>query len=107
DHFIQLKGVQAQIPDLAHEAVLSIVGETSAEGSAYLGLMKQSPLGELLGHVLDEATTDGLWRVPLDLTIPLTRAEETSVKGSILFAGSRLSLMPGTPGFTKLTGKLD
>ncbi|MGB3288490.1 MAG: YhdP family protein [Burkholderiaceae bacterium] len=104
---IQLKNVQARIPDIEENSILGIQGETTAKGEAYLALMDHSPLGGLLDGIFDEASADGVWEVPLTLSIPLLHSRDTTVQGSIRFSGSTLRLMPEMPPFRKLTGSLD
>src|SRR3546814_19765275 len=77
---IQLSNVRARIPDLNHESILSIQGDTTASAMSYLSLMRHSPLGGLLEHVFDAAQGDGDWSIPLQLTIPLRRVRDTSVR---------------------------
>src|SRR3546814_11578976 len=55
---IQLKNVQARIPNIEENSVLGIQGETTAKGEAYLALMAHSPLGEMLDGIFDQASTD-------------------------------------------------
>ncbi|MFW7343634.1 YhdP family protein [Pollutimonas sp. H1-120] len=104
---IQLKNVQAHIPNIEENSVLGIQGETTAKGEAYLALMTHSPLGELLDGIFDEASADGVWEVPLSLSIPLLHSRESTVQGAIRFSGSTLRLMPEMPPFQKLTGTMD
>lgn len=104
---IQLKNVQARIPNIEENSVLGIQGETAAKGEAYLALMAHSPLGELLDGIFDEASADGVWEVPLSLSIPLLHSRDTTVSGAIRFSGSTLRLMPEMPPFRQLTGSMD
>src|SRR3546814_18896314 len=87
---IQLKNVQARIPNIEENSVLGIQGETTAKGEAYLALMAHSPLGEMLDGIFDQASTDGVWEVPLSLSIPLLHSRDSTVQGSIRFSGSTL-----------------
>lgn len=104
---IQLRNVVAHIARMDHDPLLTIVGETTAEASHYLALMKHSALGGLLGGVFNEASADGVWDVPLKLNIPLAHARQTTVEGAIHFAGGALRLAPEMPPFTQVDGVLD
>lgn len=106
-HDIQLSQVTARIPNIEENSVLSIDGATTGKGEAYLALMTHSPLGEMLDGVFNEASADGVWEVPLSLTIPLLDSHDTTVEGAIHFAGSNLHLMPEMPVFTQVRGTLD
>lgn len=103
---IRLHEVRADIPDIEMESILEIDGLTSARAEAYLALMSHSPLGDLLDGIFAQSSADGMWQVPLSLTIPLARPEDTTVKGAIEFAGSTVRLAPGMPEFTKVKGVL-
>jgi uncharacterized protein (TIGR02099 family) len=103
---IRLKEVRARIPNLEHESVLTVQGDTSGQAASYLALMAHSPLGGLLDHVFDESSADGDWQVPLSLSIPLAHAHDTTVDGAIVFAGNTVTLMPGMPALSDTRGKL-
>lgn len=107
EHAIQLSNVQARIPNIERDSVLSVTGDTQAQGQAYLGLMTHAPLGKMLDGVFNEASTDGIWHVPLALTIPLLHSRDSTVKGAIHFSGNTLRLSPDIPALTQVTGTLD
>lgn len=104
---IELKDVHARIPNIEHDSVLTIQGQTTAKAQAYLALMTHSPLGQMLDGAFDEARADGAWEVPLELSIPLLHSRDSTVRGSIHLSGSALRLMPEMPVFTKVTGSLE
>ncbi|MCC2595306.1 TIGR02099 family protein [Pusillimonas sp. MFBS29] len=104
---IQLHDVQARIPDLESDPVLSIAGETTAPASTYLALMTHSPLGEMLDRQFNDSTATGNWDVPLALTIPLMHSRDTTVKGSIRFTDNDVRLTPEMPAYTNVKGTLD
>ncbi len=103
---IQLRQVQARIANLEHSPVLTVKGDTSAPADSYLALMTHSPLGEMLGHVFDQASASGQWEVPLALTIPLTHAKDSEVEGAIHFAGNTVKLSPQMPVLSGTEGEL-
>src|SRR5690606_32250268 len=104
---LALHNVQALIPNLEHDATLSIEGNTSGQAPAYLALVHGSPLGKLIGGVLDEATASGEWSVPLKLSIPLMHSIDTTVKGSVIFGQeASLRMMPEMPWLEKISGAL-
>ncbi|NYT57439.1 TIGR02099 family protein [Alcaligenaceae bacterium] len=104
---IQLHDVQARIPDLEENPVLSIIGDTAAPASTYLALMAHSPLGEMLDEQFNESSATGDWEVPLALNIPLMHSRDTTVKGAIHFTDSDVRLTPEMPLFTNVKGILD
>lgn len=106
DKWVALTQVKALIPDLAHDPVLTVEGETRGDSDAYLALMTHSPLGSLLDHVFDETQAEGSWQVPLSLTIPLTHGADTTVRGELQFDGGTVQIMPGMPDVGGVTGRL-
>ncbi|AEC19972.1 hypothetical protein PT7_1432 [Pusillimonas sp. T7-7] len=104
---IQLNDVEARIPNLAEDSVLSITGQTQADSSVYLALMTHTPLGSMLDGQFNETRATGTWSVPLALTIPLMHSRDTTVKGAIHFSGGDLRLTPEMPVFSKVTGTLE
>src|SRR5690606_22567864 len=63
---LTLRDVRAGIADLEHDATLTVKGDTAGSASAYLALVRNSALGKLLDGVLDEASGQGEWSVPLE-----------------------------------------
>nr|WP_257215260.1 YhdP family protein [Pollutimonas harenae] len=104
---IQLHDVQARIPNLEKNSVLSITGQTQADGNTYLALMTHTPLGGMLDEQFNETRATGVWSVPLALTIPLMHSRDTTVKGAIHFSEGDLRLTPEMPVFSKVTGTLE
>ena len=107
DQAVDLEQVQAEIPDMEHQATLRVQGRTQGEAPAYLAMMNHSPLGRLLDHALDQASGTGRWQVPLALTVPLYAASQTEVSGSVAFDGADFALRPGVPPLQRLRGTLD
>ncbi|MYN11904.1 TIGR02099 family protein [Pusillimonas sp. TS35] len=104
---IALRDVQARIPNIEHEPILTVKGNTIASASAYLALMKYSPLGGLLDDSFNDTSATGEWRVPLSLMIPLTRGEDTEVDGAIHFDGNAVRLLPDMPVLSDIRGTLN
>ncbi|OZI57948.1 TIGR02099 family protein [Bordetella genomosp. 1] len=103
---ITLGKVHATIPDMEHNAMLTVEGDTHAPVAAYLALAAQSPLGGLLDGALDEAQGQGDWRVPLKLEVPLLDTDATRVAGRIVFNGGSFRFMPEIPNFSQIQGEL-
>lgn len=101
---IALSGVQARIPDLEHEATLTVSGHSTAPGDAYMSLIRHSPLAQLLGGIFDEARAGGQWQVPLALTVPLLHSHDTQVQGRVDLHQGSLQFLPQAPVFQDLDG---
>ncbi len=107
DQTVTLGAVTASIPDMEHQAELTVVGETSGTVPAYLALAGSSPLGQLLDGALDEARGTGNWRMPLKLKVPLMNTDDTQVEGKIQFADNTFTFMPEMPLLSQMHGDLD
>jgi uncharacterized protein (TIGR02099 family) len=106
DQIIAMKALQARIPDMEHEPVLSVSGQTSAPAAAYLALIQRSPLGEMLNGVFDEAKVTGDWQVPLAITVPLLHSHDTQVQGRVDVQQTSLQFLPHAPAFQDLEGQV-
>ncbi|CUJ20336.1 YhdP family protein [Achromobacter xylosoxidans] len=104
---VTLGAVTASIPDMEHNAQLTVNGETSGPVPAYLALSESSPLGQLLDGALDEARGTGTWRMPLKLKVPLMNTDDTQVEGKIQFADNTFTFMPEMPLLSQMHGDLD
>lgn len=102
-----LGAVTATIPDMEHQAELTVDGQTSGPVPAYLALAGNSPLGQLLDGALDEARGTGNWRMPLKLKVPLMNTDDTQVEGRILFADNTFTFMPEMPLLSQMHGDLE
>lgn len=98
--------LQADIKNLERQSELVVSAQSQAPASSYLGLMPQTPLGDLLGNTFEQAQGRGNWSVPLTLRVPLLHSEDTQVQGAIQFAGAELRLMPEVPWLRALRGEL-
>jgi uncharacterized protein (TIGR02099 family) len=107
DTEILLSNLSARIPDLEHESVLTVGGNTHAPGEAYIALLQRSPLADMLDGLFKYADGSGQWAVPLSLIIPLHRGRDTKVDGEVRFAeDGELRLRAEIPPFQKLSGAL-
>lgn len=103
---IELSDVDARIPNIEEDSVLDIEGRGRADAEAFLSLIEESPLGRLLDGLFDEAEGEGLWEVPIALTVPLTDTDETTVKGEVIFNKAGLRLGKAFPALSELDGRL-
>src|SRR5690606_16915800 len=103
---IQLSDVAARIPNIERDSVLVVEGLGQAPASAFLELIRESPLDALLDGMFQQAQGDGQWQVPIALTIPLTNVSATAVQGEVKFDKAALSIDPAYPALTQLSGRL-
>ncbi|HLT98584.1 MAG TPA: YhdP family protein [Burkholderiaceae bacterium] len=103
---IELRDVEASIPDIERDSVLSVKGSSRAPAAAYIALLQKSPLATLLDGMFDAAQGAGIWEVPIALTIPLTHSADTRVQGEVVFNKGKLQWSPEVPVLSDLSGRL-
>lgn len=103
---IVLQDISTRIVSMEQHALLRLEGLSEAPAESYLGLVKQSPLNQLLGGVLADSRVGGDWRVPLRLQIPLDDVDSTTVQGGIQMERGMYQYMPEAPPMTELKGEL-
>jgi uncharacterized protein YhdP len=89
-------GVEAQIPDLSH-SVVSVAADARGPLSELLAFVAQSPLGEMTGKALAQATGTGNGELRLRLQLPISQLTASKVQGSLKLAGSDVRITPDTP----------
>lgn len=103
---IELKAASVDIADMAHQPVLRVQAQSLADAPLVLGLVRQSPLNELLSGALQPAQASGPVLTRFALQLPLLDLNNTRVQGSVQFNGNDLRMLPGTPWLNKLYGTL-
>ena len=106
DDLIELRDVDARIPDIEDDSVLHVDGVGEAQAPAFIALIRESPLGAWLNDMLGNTKGEGRWQVPISLTIPLTDTGATKVAGEVVFDKAQLLLDPALPKLADLSGRL-
>lgn len=104
---IELKGVNGEIADLAHDPALVIEGGGRGPLADALRFVASTPIDAWLSHALKDATGSGAADLKLALRIPLGDAAHTSVDGSIALAGNELRLRPDIPPLSAARTRID
>lgn len=94
---IELKGVQGEIADLAHDATLVISGGGRGPLTDALRYVASTPIEGWLSHALQQASGSGAADLQLALHIPLHDSRHTRVRGSVALAGNDVRLRPDIP----------
>lgn len=103
---IKLRDVNAQISNIERDSVLTVEGIGEAPATAFLALLRESPLNRLLDDVFKGAHGGGQWEVPIALTIPLSDISSTQVQGGVVFDQGNLQLADGVPALSNLQGRV-
>ena len=103
---LQLQAIQAQIPDMAQQAVLDVSAENKGPATQVLGLVQKSPIDKLLGSALHDAQASGHVQTRFKLNIPLLAAHNTKVQGTVVLGGNDLRMTAAIPAFEKTQGSV-
>lgn len=104
---VALSNLQANIPDLSTNAMLTITADGAATSKDITDLMLQSSLADSLGQILNkDVIVDGKLATRLSLYIPLNDGSQTRAKGNVFLKGNTLSIPAINLEFTKTDGVL-
>ncbi|MFZ5550665.1 MAG: YhdP family protein [Pseudomonadota bacterium] len=104
---IELKGVNGEIADLAHDPALVIGGGGRGPLTDALRFVGATPIDTWTSHALKEATGTGQADLQLALRIPLNDAAHTTVRGSVTLAGNEVRLRPDIPVLSGARTRID
>lgn len=103
----RFKSVKAIIPVLdADDPVLEITGTAEGQVNDAIRFVNNSPVFKLTDGFTNDMRANGLGRLELQLRIPLTNIDASSVKGSYQILNAGLSA-PALPDLSGINGKLD
>ncbi|WP_367848093.1 YhdP family protein [Rhodoferax sp. WC2427] len=99
----QMAQAEARIADLGHSVV---VFKAQGRGplADMLGVVNRSPLAEITGQALAQATASGLADLQLRLQLPIASLDKSKVQGSITLGGNDVQITPGSPALARARG---
>lgn len=90
---VSLSNLQADIPNLTKNAVLTITAQGLADSKQLTNLMLQSTLADSLGKLLDsDVVIDGNLATDLKLSIPLSDGSKTRATGKVYLSDNSVTL---------------
>jgi uncharacterized protein (TIGR02099 family) len=101
---LQLSRIEAHIPDFMNTTTVIVSFEARGPAATLLGVVNQSPIGEMTGKALTRATINGDATGRVRLNLPLATLEQSRVQGSVTLAGNDLRMTPDTPQLGKARG---
>lgn len=104
---LRLGPLQARIGHLASDGVVEVNGQAEGPLASMLAVVNHSPLAELTGQALTQASANGPGVLKLHLAVPLAQTDRTSVKGQLSLAGNDLQISPDTPLLARTRGRVD
>ncbi len=100
---LQVRKVEAQIPDLKH-ATVSVNAQMHGALSQALAIVNGSPVGAMLGQALRRAVASGSADYKLKLSLPIATIDKSLVQGSVTLSGNDLQITPDTPQLARARG---
>jgi len=102
---VRISRANAQIPNLFQGATVDVNAEAKGPLGEVLSVMVNgSPLGEMTGHALKQASASGNADLQLKLRLPLMEVHKTGVQGKITLAGNDLQIAPDLPRLSRARG---
>ena len=103
---LQFSNLRADIADLAHQPVVEVQADVRGPAQPALRLVRQSPLGQMLGGTLDQAQATGTLSHRLRLSIPVLQSAQTRVQGTVQLQDNDVQLMPQVPLIERARGQV-
>ena len=100
---LQVTKVDALIADL-NDATVTVTAELKGALTEGLGIVRNSPLGSMIGNALDRAVASGNADYKLKLSLPIGAIEKSTVLGSVTLANNELQITPDTPKLSRARG---
>ena len=100
---LQATKVDALIADL-NDATVTVTAELKGALTEGLGIVRNSPLGSIIGNALDRAVASGNADYKLKLSLPIGAIEKSTVLGSVTLANNELQITPDTPKLSRARG---
>jgi uncharacterized protein (TIGR02099 family) len=101
---VQISNAQGVLTHIYNDAQLQVSADAKGPLADALDTVIRSPLGGLLGHVLDQASATGPADLRLKLALPIADANQATVAGTLALSGNDLALAPNIPRLQKVRG---
>jgi uncharacterized protein (TIGR02099 family) len=102
-----LRNVGVQIKDFTRDPVIEIDGQARGPLADMLRYANTTPVGEMFGAALAQASGAGSADLRLALRMPLAHLDQTTLKGSVQLAGNDVRLRPDVPMLANARGRVD
>ena len=102
----KLSNVIARIPEFGRNATLDVRGEAEGPLADMVRYVNTSPVSRWTGGAMTNAESTGNAKLELRLAIPLARASDSKVNGTLNFANNDVQLAD-LPLFSRVSGSLN
>jgi len=105
---VGLSRVQGRMADFSDpQRRLEITGQANGPLRGMLDYVVQSPVNGWIGNVFNESRASGDARLSLQLMLPLVALDTAKVRGQLVLADNDLSIEPGLPPLSRVSGRID
>jgi uncharacterized protein (TIGR02099 family) len=101
---LRIAKANAVIDNLYSGATVAVTAEAQGPLTDLLDVVNGSPLGPMMGKVLDRASATGSADYRFKLALPIAAVDRATVRGSITLAGNDLQVTPDTPRLSRTRG---
>ena len=102
---LQAQPLQARIADLEHP-VVEVDGQVRGPLADMLALVRGSHIAQLTDGALDQAQASGAAQLDLQLTLPIDRLAQSTVRGSVTLVGNEVRFVPAAPKVSAARGQV-
>ena len=99
--------IKAEIPNLNDNATVNVQGETKTNANQLISDLKSSPVNNMLGGILTQASSTGNVNARLKLSLPLASLDKTTLQGAVALTGNDVRLLNTLPPFEKSQGTIN
>ena len=99
--------IKAEIPNLSHNLLVNVQGETKVNSNTALSELRQSPVNNMLSGVFSQAQSTGALTARLKLSFPLDALDKTAVQGSVLLNNNDVRFLTALPALEKVQGTIN
>ena len=104
---VQITKAEAHIPDLLKNPTVNILGEARGSLGSMLQAVNTSPLRDMTGRGLAQATGTGNADLKLKLVIPIADFTKVSVQGTLALADNEVRISNDTPKLSRVKGTVN
>ena len=98
--------IKAEIPNLSSNLLVNVQGESKSSAKQLLGDLRLSPVDNMLGGVLTQASVTGNVSSRIKLSIPLASIDKTTLQGAVNLPGNDVRILNTLPAFEKTQGAI-
>jgi uncharacterized protein (TIGR02099 family) len=104
---VDWSGIQGRVGELGSRPRLEVDGVARGPLNDMLRFVDVTPIGRWTGKALGGATATGSADLNLALVVPLTRASDSTARGTVVLAGNDIRMSPDTPLLAAAKGRVD